>query len=460
MKIKIHRGLDQIGGCITEISTASSRVFIDIGQNLPGVGEKPDPERDSAMVREFFSNNIKNNQAVVYTHAHGDHVGLFEYVPDNIPQMIGEGAKKLLTIKYDSLLKRKEYLLNDLVGKGIDNEDTARLKLLVEEDTFRLSKIKEFRTWKRPSIDIFEKKEHSLKSLMKLWRRKEKSCFTIGDIKITPFPTCHSIYDSYMFLIEAEGKRIWHMGDYRQHGYQGKAMMDAISAYAKNIDILITEGTMLLQDDYCIDENAVSQQMQKTMRGNKYVVILASSTDIERLASIKEAAKCIGKDLYVCSSMSYRMMGLFNRREASRSNGLFSFHPTFYNEKLHLDSMKKDGFVMIAGASNLNKVLEITGNLPSDEVILIYSSWDGYYKDPAQIELNPNYKLFRDSFSRVVDIHTSGHADRSTITSVITMVNPSTAVIGIHKDVNASLLSLPLEQDIKNKIVNTAEMEI
>ena len=121
MKIKIHRGLDQIGGCITEISTASSRVFIDMGQNLPGVGEKPDPERDSAMVREFFSNNIKNNQAVVYTHAHGDHVGLFEYVPDNIPQMIGEGAKKLLTIKYDSLLKRKEYLLNDLVGKGIDN---------------------------------------------------------------------------------------------------------------------------------------------------------------------------------------------------------------------------------------------------------------------------------------------------------------------------------------------------
>ena len=34
MNIKIHRGLEQIGGCITEISTENSRVFIDMGQNL------------------------------------------------------------------------------------------------------------------------------------------------------------------------------------------------------------------------------------------------------------------------------------------------------------------------------------------------------------------------------------------------------------------------------------------
>ena len=38
MSITIHRGLDQIGGCITEISTATSRVFVDMGKNLPGSG--------------------------------------------------------------------------------------------------------------------------------------------------------------------------------------------------------------------------------------------------------------------------------------------------------------------------------------------------------------------------------------------------------------------------------------
>jgi ribonuclease J len=31
MKITIHRGIDQIGGCITEISTAKARILIDLG---------------------------------------------------------------------------------------------------------------------------------------------------------------------------------------------------------------------------------------------------------------------------------------------------------------------------------------------------------------------------------------------------------------------------------------------
>lgn len=35
MKITIHRGIDQIGGCITEIATDKARILIDLGQNLP-----------------------------------------------------------------------------------------------------------------------------------------------------------------------------------------------------------------------------------------------------------------------------------------------------------------------------------------------------------------------------------------------------------------------------------------
>ena len=461
MKIKIHRGLDQIGGCITEISTETSRIFIDLGQNLPGIGERPSPEKDKALVDNLFSTNVKRNQAVIYTHAHGDHVGLFEYVPDNIPQMIGEGAKKLLTLKYDGFFKGKEKQLKKCIDNGADNEEIEQQKLLLDEEASRLAKIKEFKTWKKPSLEIYHKKNYFLLNLIKSWWKEKKSHITIGDIKITPFPTCHSIYDSYMFLIEAEGKRIWHMGDYRRHGYQGQEMMDVLYSYAKDIDVLITEGTMLLHEEECIDENSISLLLQKTMKENKYVFILSSSTDIERLASIKEAAKRIGKELYVCSKMTYRMMGLFNKREARKSKGLFAFHPKCYYETQHLASMKEDGFAMIVGASNLKRVMDIVSKLSDkEEVILVYSAWDGYYKEPEQIEINPNYKLFRDSFSRVVDIHTSGHADRNTIASVISIVNPSTAVVGIHKDANASLVSLHLDKDIKRKIVNTPEIEI
>ena len=41
MQITIHRGIDQIGGCITEIRTARSKILIDLGHNLPkGNGDR------------------------------------------------------------------------------------------------------------------------------------------------------------------------------------------------------------------------------------------------------------------------------------------------------------------------------------------------------------------------------------------------------------------------------------
>ena len=35
MKITIHRGTNQIGGCIAEIKSCGYKVFIDFGEQLP-----------------------------------------------------------------------------------------------------------------------------------------------------------------------------------------------------------------------------------------------------------------------------------------------------------------------------------------------------------------------------------------------------------------------------------------
>ncbi len=54
MKISIHRGIDQIGGCITEIAIEKSRIFIDLGQNLPdGDGNVNDDFVNLEAVREI-----------------------------------------------------------------------------------------------------------------------------------------------------------------------------------------------------------------------------------------------------------------------------------------------------------------------------------------------------------------------------------------------------------------------
>jgi mRNA degradation ribonuclease J1/J2 len=63
--------------------------------------------------------------------------------------------------------------------------------------------------------------------------------------------------------------------------------------------------------------------------------------------------------------------------------------------------------------------------------------------------------MFRDAFQNVVDIHTSGHADRKTIKQVIETVNPKEAIIGIHKDKDQTLESLGLSGNLRKKLLNS-----
>lgn len=411
VSIVVHRGIDQIGGCITEISTGTSRVFVDFGQNLPDCAEPSTPEQDRAMVNEIFGRNVKPHQAVIYTHAHDDHVGLFDLIPADVPQYIGKGGKELLITKYGLMLDaHKRY------PKDADSDvDT------VSEDVGKLRITKYFRTWKRPKPNI------------------QPQTFTVGDICVTPFRSCHSIYDSYMFLIQAAGKRIWHTGDYREHGYLGKNLYSTLEQYATDIDVLITEGTTLKRGDECIQESEVSERMAHAMSSYKYVVVLASATDIERLATIKNAAAQAHKDLYITGAMLSRTMSIFTHREARASGGLFEFHPQYVREQDEcIAKMRNAGFALISGTSQLNFVRTLCEGLPSSDVLLIYSAWDGYYKDPSQVKRNPAFKAFRDAFSNVVDIHTSGHASRSTIEKVVKIVNPR-HVICIHREPGAEI---------------------
>lgn len=419
MNIKIHRGLDQIGGCITEISTDTSRVFIDFGQNLPGCGEPTTPEDDEQMVQAIFSQNKKQHEAVFYTHGHEDHVGLFEYIPDKVPQYMSEGTMKLLSIKYGLLSEGASLKMSELRKQNCTSEEYNDADSNQKKAENKCKLLKRICIWKRTAP------------------HKVPKSIIVGDIKVTPFFNCHSIYDSYMFLIEAGGKRIWHTGDYREHGYMGKGLFPTLKRYATHIDTLITEGTMLKREDKCIHERDVSGKMAYVMRAFKYVFVLASATDIERLAAITEAANGAGKTVYVWSKFLKQTMAFFTDQEGELSHGLFSFHPKFYNQRL-LKSVKRNGMVMIAGSSQKECINGLINELPQEETLLIYSSWDGYYKDPVQIKVNPMYKEFREMFHNVVDIHTSGHADRKTIEKVIRTINPK-RIICIHKEADAEL---------------------
>jgi len=171
MQILIHRGINQIGGCITEIATDTTRILIDLGQNLPdGEGVVQDDLANLDSVKTL----TKGVEAIFYTHYHGDHLGLFHLVPDDINQYIGQVAKKVALCKHHRL----SYI------KGREDISAQEISKLQKMNTFCA-----------------------------------QQAIVIGDIQVIPYFVSHSAYDAYMILIEAEGKKILHTGDFRGHGY-------------------------------------------------------------------------------------------------------------------------------------------------------------------------------------------------------------------------------------------------
>ena len=88
MKIMIHRGENQIGGNIIEISTDKTRILLDVGRELDEE-EVRLPEIDGLFDYPTFD-------AVFISHYHGDHIGLAYYIDKRIPLYLGEASARIV----------------------------------------------------------------------------------------------------------------------------------------------------------------------------------------------------------------------------------------------------------------------------------------------------------------------------------------------------------------------------
>lgn len=70
MKLTIHRGTNQIGGCVTEIESGGYRVFIDFGEQLPGT------EKALLQPIDGLTCGDVTKSVLFISHYHGDHIGM------------------------------------------------------------------------------------------------------------------------------------------------------------------------------------------------------------------------------------------------------------------------------------------------------------------------------------------------------------------------------------------------
>lgn len=390
MKITIHRG-NQIGGCITTIEHDGCKIIIDLGSNLPGSKEKE-------LTKEDIDSITSGANAILYTHYHGDHTGLHHLIDPNIPQFIGAGAKEVMLCKYNALNAHNDY--------------SAQIKSTQDMHPYKISEPIEF-----------------------------KGC---NKIKVTPYLVSHSAFDAYMFKIECDNIKILHTGDFRQHGYIGKRLFDVIKIYIKDVDILITEGTMLgRSQETVLHENDIKSNTITALKEHKYVFALCSSTDIDRLASFHDACKQTGRTFFV-DEYQKEVLDVFSKYSGRYSN-LFKFDKTFKlidcGAPKVVTVLKSTGFLMPIRSSMLPIVKGMMSIYNDENPWLIYSMWSGYAEEGKSYTNNDILKIRQLFNNNIIDgtkdgFHTSGHADIATLEEVCKIVNPKIGVIPIHKDKN------------------------
>lgn len=401
MKIQIHRGTNQIGGCVCEIESGGYKVFIDFGEQLPCA------EKISLHPIEGLTCGDSSKSALFITHYHADHIGKIIEALDDLPIYLGKTALEI----YQHYTKRRTYIKDQ--AESDKNENLLQ---------------------RSKRITTFE-------ALQKI---------KVGGITVTPLLVDHSAFDAYMFIIEAEGKRILHTGDFRGHGFRGKALLKTLRAYAQNIDYIISEGSNI-QRTKAPEKSEMELQSQfvREFEKNKYNFVFASSTNIDRIFGLYHAAKK-SKRSFVCDKYQAEILKIVSKNHKHHSSfydidyeqeenpaaRFFDLNrqnadKTYYFNKGLESYLNRHGFCMLIRSNPAFKPL-LDKYSELDKTQVYFSMWSGYLHSESS-GYNSNIADFLRPYN-LTHLHTSGHADIDTLKSVFDTINPKVGIIPIHTE--------------------------
>lgn len=378
MKIKIHRGQNQIGGSIIEIASPTAKIILDAGVELDENDVPAVPQIDG-----LFCGKVGYN-AVFLSHYHSDHVGLADNILSGIPIYMGEKA-------FNIMHSSNEY---------------RNIKL----------------------------------DFSPLFMRNSKP-ITVGDIKITPISCDHSAFDAYMLLLENNGKKILYTGDFRANGRsefdEFLKKLPTVDAVIIEGTTLSREYTIRNIEEERLEDIGVNAI--KDMSAPCF--IYCSSTNIDRILTARYIAKRTDRifleDIYTAQiAVSSGVTEIIPKRGevyAFLTRGgdkEYDAIQQFSNAKIGKNTIAKKRFLMTVRPSmigyleNLSELVAFTGGM------LFYALWKGYQEQPY---VQKFLDFMESKGVKIHTLHTSGHANAETIDELISKISPKT-IVPIHTE--------------------------
>ncbi|MFC1481601.1 MBL fold metallo-hydrolase [Candidatus Neomarinimicrobiota bacterium] len=412
MKLRIHRGTHEIGGSCIEVWTNTTRIILDMGMPLVGNDGASFDSRvlEGKSTIELIEKGIlpgvgglyhedkdRPVDGVILSHPHQDHYGFLNYLGSDIPVHLSEPAHILIDIT------------RMFTGRGV-----------------QLKKVVYF--------------EH-------------EDTITIGDLTITPYLQDHSAFSAFGFHITDGIKSLYYTGDFRGHGRKGKLIQYMRNSFPSDIDALLMEGTNVSHSvNPARSESVLEDDLKEILNNNEggLTLFAASGQNIDRLVTYFRAAKGTGMELVIDLYTAYVLykLGEFNPslpRPASNWTNLRVFYIQhhanalvdanlrsilyrFRRWKIEVDEIEKEPgkFVMLIRPGKYLKpfIQRFIGKANK----YIYSLWAGYQEQESTQQFT---KFLADHGFEYTELHTSGHADISTLKEMVEITKPQ-LIIPLH----------------------------
>lgn len=427
MKITIHRGSNQIGGCVTEYELNGWKLFVDFGNQLPGAPISREPLEIDGLT----CGNLTKS-ALLITHYHGDHIGNLAEIDSSIPIFMGHTACDI----FCKLQNRLSFIHGEVGEKA--------KKLLT-----RCQRANTF---------------------------LEGEKLSFGPFIIEPIKMDHSAYDAYGFLIYNMGNHsesVFHTGDFRFHGSLGLNGIDTIKKLPK-LKAFICEGTNIERNfKIAVTECEIEKRFECLFKRNKYNIVFVSSTNIDRLFGIYRAAKnscrpifMDGYQLDILNSVIEENKQ-FSDNDKTPKQALYDFDkktpyilsydrfskntPQFFIPGKMRRLINWKGCVLIARTTT--SFVSLIKTFPENQIKKYLSMWIGY--------LNPDSPAYNDELAKALGsayeyVHTSGHVDNNTLKDIFKTISTE-MIIPMHTTNPRKFIEEMPEYECKIRIIEDKE---